>query len=70
LSAFNVLVADGRLVLIDLPQVVDLFANPRGVDYLERDCRNICQWFAARGLPTAEYTHLVGDLMAEAVSRW
>jgi RIO kinase 1 len=70
LSAFNVLVADGRLVLIDLPQVVDLFANPRGVDYLERDCRNICQWFAARGLLTAEYTHLVGDLMAEAVSRW
>jgi RIO kinase 1 len=73
LSAFNILVADGRAVLIDLPQVVDLFANPRGVDYLARDCRNLCQWFAARGLPMAdpaECEHLVGDLMAEAVSRW
>jgi RIO kinase 1 len=57
-------------VLIDLPQVVDLFANPRGVQYLERDCRNVCRWFAARGLQSVEYGHLVGDLMAEAVARW
>jgi len=70
LSAFNMLVHRGRLVLIDLPQVVDLFANPRGVDYLARDCRNVCQWFASRGLRSVEYEHLVGDLMAEAVARW
>lgn len=70
LSAYNVLVHDGRLVLIDLPQVVDLFANPRGVDYLARDCRNIVTWFAARGLDSPEYEHLVGDLMAEATARW
>ena len=70
LSAFNILVHGDRLVLIDLPQVVDLFANPRGVDYLERDCRNICRWFVGRGLRSAEYEHLVGDLMAEAVARW
>jgi RIO kinase 1 len=70
LSPFNVLVHRGRLVLIDLPQVVDLFANPRGVQYLERDCRNVCRWFAARGLQSVEYGHLVGDLMAEAVARW
>lgn len=70
LSAFNVLVHRGRAVLIDLPQVVDLFANPRGIDYLERDCRNVCRWFAARGLHSTEYEHLLGDLMAEAVARW
>ena len=70
LSPYNVLVHDGRLVLIDLPQIVDLFANPRGMDYLERDCRNICRWFAGRGLVTTEFEHLFGDLSAEAVAGW
>lgn len=50
LSAYNVLVQDGHLVLIDLPQAVDLVGNPQGFDYLRRDCRNICTWFQARGL--------------------
>ena len=30
LSAYNVLVHDGRLVLIDLPQVVDVVGEPAG----------------------------------------
>ena len=51
LSAYNVLVHRGRLVLIDLPQVVDVVANPQGVEFLHRDVRNIAGWFAARGLP-------------------
>jgi len=50
LSAYNVLVDDGRLVLIDLPQAVDLAGNPQGFDYLRRDCANICTWFTARGI--------------------
>ena len=61
------LVHRGRLVLIDVPQIVDLVANPQGPEYLERDCRNVCRWFAARGLRTAEFDELFGDLMAEAV---
>nr|WP_239564526.1 RIO1 family regulatory kinase/ATPase [Saccharothrix algeriensis] len=51
LSAFNLMVHDGRLVLIDLPQVVDVAANPRGVEFLERDVRNVAGWFTSRGLP-------------------
>lgn len=51
LSAFNLLVHSGRLVLIDLPQVVDVVANPRGVDFLARDVRTAARWFNARGLP-------------------
>ncbi|MFD1149968.1 serine protein kinase RIO [Saccharothrix hoggarensis] len=51
LSAFNLMVHDGRLVVIDLPQVVDLVANPRGPEFLERDVRNIAGWFTSRGLP-------------------
>lgn len=50
LSAYNVLVHDGRLMLIDLPQVVDVFANPGGPDYLARDAANLARWFTARGL--------------------
>jgi RIO kinase 1 len=49
LSAYNVLVHDGRLMLIDLPQAVDLAANPLGFTYLRRDAANITSWFRARG---------------------
>ena len=50
LSAYNLLVHDGRLVMIDLPQVVDVIANPRGGYYLTRDADNVGRWFAAHGL--------------------
>jgi RIO kinase 1 len=70
LSPYNLLVHDGRLVMIDLPQIVDLVANPRGADYLRRDCENVCTWFARRGLDTVEFEYLFGDLMAEAVGAW
>ncbi|USQ77649.1 serine protein kinase RIO [Ornithinimicrobium cryptoxanthini] len=50
LSAYNILAAGERLVIIDLPQIVDLIANPNGPELLMRDCRNVCSWFQARGL--------------------
>jgi RIO kinase 1 len=50
LSAYNLLVHDGRLVMIDLPQVVDVVANPRGAAYLTRDAENVGRWFAQHGL--------------------
>jgi RIO kinase 1 len=50
LSAYNLLVHEGRLFMIDLPQVVDVIANPQGATYLERDAANIGAWFTARGL--------------------
>jgi len=53
LSAYNLLVHDGRLVMIDLPQVVDVIANPRGAFYLTRDADNVRRWFAAHGLADA-----------------
>ena len=60
MSAYNLLVHDGRLVLIDLPQVVDVIANPRGPEFLDRDAANVARWFAARGLAGA--TPAPGDL--------
>ena len=70
LSAYNLLVHHGRLVVIDVPQVVDIVTNPQGPAYLQRDCMNICRWFATHGLDAADLDHLFGDLMAEAVATW
>jgi RIO kinase 1 len=50
LSAYNLLVAEGRLVMIDLPQAVDVVAHPRGTEFLDRDAANVARWFTARGL--------------------
>jgi RIO kinase 1 len=65
LSPYNILAAGDRLVLIDLPQVVDLVGNPTGMDFLMRDCTNVCRWFQARGLEIDEHD-LFGELMAHA----
>lgn len=62
LSAYNVLVHEGRLVLIDLPQAVDVVTNPRGFEYLRRDCEHICTWFASRGVVAADAHDLYDDL--------
>jgi RIO kinase 1 len=59
LSPYNVLVHEGRLVLIDLPQVVDIVGNPQGPTFLARDVKVVTDWFLARGLPA----HL-GDAQA------
>jgi RIO kinase 1 len=65
LSAFNLLVHDGRLVLIDLPQIVDVVANPQGLAYLSRDVHNVATWFAGRGLSDVDEGELTRELMAE-----
>jgi RIO kinase 1 len=66
LSAYNILAAGDRLVIIDLPQIVDLVGNLNGLDFLQRDCANICAWFRARGLEAADEHALFGELMAHA----
>jgi RIO kinase 1 len=53
MSAYNLLVHRGRLVMIDLPQVVDVIANPGGPAFLDRDVANVAGWFTARGLAGA-----------------
>ena len=68
LSPYNLLVDRGRLVLIDLPQVVDVVANPRGREFLARDVRVVATWFVARGMPAqqADAQTLTSVLLAEA----
>jgi len=68
LSAFNLLVHRGRLLMIDMPQIVDVITNPRGAEFLDRDAANISRWFAARGLTGCdpEPGDLAAVLKAEA----
>lgn len=62
LSAYNTVVHDGRLVVLDLPQVVDIYANPMGLDFLARDVDNLGGWFVARGIPRCEVDELHAEL--------
>ncbi|MFI6319056.1 serine protein kinase RIO [Nonomuraea sp. NPDC050556] len=66
LSPYNILVQDGRLVIIDLPQIVDVIAHPTGFDFLDRDARNVATWFAGKGLAAADPDGLAALLRAEA----
>jgi RIO kinase 1 len=50
LSPYNVLWWRGRAWIIDLPQAVDLVANPGGLDLLHHDVTTVCRWFARRGV--------------------
>jgi RIO kinase 1 len=65
LSPYNVLVHEGQLVLIDLPQVVDVVINPQGGQFLARDVTVMARWFAARGLEH-DPSQLVDDLLRDA----
>jgi RIO kinase 1 len=70
LSPYNTLVADARtdeprLVVIDVPQLVDLAANPSAVEFLHRDCTNMAAWFNSRGHPV-DAEELLADLLARA----
>ncbi|VXC40108.1 serine protein kinase RIO [Aeromicrobium sp. 9AM] len=64
LSPYNLLVHADRVVVIDLPQLVDIVSNPHAMSLLERDCRNVCAWFTRRGVERDEGT-LFAELIAE-----
>jgi len=69
LSAYNVLVDDGRVVLIDLPQVVDVVSNPNGMQFLQRDCSNVCAWFSSHGYG-CDPEELFGELVGLAFAKF
>ncbi len=66
LSAYNILAAGDRIVIIDLPQLVDIVGNPQGMDLLHRDCRNVCSWFRAKGVD-ADEDALFGELLGQVL---
>ena len=56
-------------MLIDWPQIVDVIGNPQGFDFLERDATTMADLVRAPGLDV-DPGELVGDLVAEATSRF
>jgi len=65
LSPYNILAQGERLVIIDLPQVLDIVGNSNGMEFLLRDCRNVCSWFVSRGLDV-NADELLAELVAQA----
>lgn len=70
LSPYNTLVAgldeEGpRLVIIDVPQLVDLASNPNAFDLLHRDCTHMASWFSAAG-KQVDADDLLGEVLAHA----
>lgn len=64
LSAYNLLVHEGRIVVIDLPQIVDAIINPNGLDLLHRDCVNIADWFTRQRV-ACDAEQLFAELLGE-----
>jgi RIO kinase 1 len=66
LSAYNLLVHDGKVIIIDLPQIVDVVANPQGRQFLVRDAHNVAGWFHAHGVAEANGEELADQLSHDA----
>ena len=66
LSPYNLLVHHGRLVMIDLPQLVDVISHSNGRSFLDRDAKNVATWFARAGHPDADPEALARLLAEEA----
>lgn len=50
---------------IDLPQAVDIAANPGGLSFLHRDVCNVATWFARRGIDD-DPEEVFADLLSAA----
>lgn len=50
LSAYNVLYWEGKITLIDFPQVTNRHTNTRAYFILRRDIQRICEYFAQQGI--------------------
>jgi len=51
LSPFNLLVWQGVVTVIDLPQAVDPRKNQHAADLLHRDVARMCEWASRHGVP-------------------
>lgn len=53
-STFNILWHNGRAVVIDFPQVIELKNNPNAKAFLARDVRSLCKSFRKLGIKADE----------------
>ncbi|GAB4461500.1 MAG: hypothetical protein OHK0029_26860 [Armatimonadaceae bacterium] len=69
LSPYNILYWQGKITLIDFPQVVNSRTNPHAEDIFRRDVRRVCEYFLRMGVE-CDPDRLAGDLweMSDPVS--
>ena len=60
LSAYNILYWEGKITLIDFPQVTMSESNHNAYRIFQRDVRRVCEYFATQGV----------ERDAEAITRW
>jgi RIO kinase 1 len=53
-STFNILWHNGKAIVIDFPQVIEIRHNPNAAGLLERDIRSLCRSFSKQGVKTDE----------------
>jgi len=61
LSAYNILYWEGRITLIDFPQVTYAATNRHARAIFERDVRRVCDYFLAQGVHT-QPSHIATEL--------
>jgi RIO kinase 1 len=59
LSAYNILYWQGKVTLIDFPQVTMSNSNPSAYMILQRDVQRVCEYFALQGM--AREPHPIAD---------
>lgn len=64
LSAYNILVWEGRIFLIDFPQSADIGLTERDFEFLRRDIDNLVTFFSRRGVVCD-----LEEVFADAISR-
>jgi RIO kinase 1 len=73
LSAYNILYWQGRIVIIDFPQVADLQNNSQAALILQRDISRVCDYFSRQGVrcePAAIMDELWGRYGQEVEDEW
>ncbi len=71
LSPFNILYWEDKVWIIDFPQTVDIEKNTNGTDLLYRDLKNVCDFFARKGVvrdPETLFKELLGMEYEEGTS--
>jgi RIO kinase 1 len=64
LSAYNILYWEGRITLIDFPQVTYVATNRNARAIFERDVKRVCDYFLAQGVQ-AQPSQITAELWAD-----
>ncbi|XP_035659597.1 serine/threonine-protein kinase RIO3-like [Branchiostoma floridae] len=64
LSEYNMLWHNGQIWFIDVSQSVEP-QHPHALEFLYRDCRNVCQFFSSKGVPNVPQVHQLFNKVSE-----